>query len=252
MVEHGVIVLIALVVVAVIFGAGAQRIAGMGFGLVSSPFLVLLLGPFDGILVINACALVMAALVLARVWRHVEWRRYVQLVVPAMIGVLPGSWLAATLPGPILSVSIGVLLILGLCASLVASRFNVTVSGVLPTVVAGFTSGAMNSAAAVGGPAIGIYAVLTRWHQRPFAATLQPYFFTVGFTSLATKLWFSGESVTSLLAWWEWLTILTALLAGLALGDRLTRRISHDAARRTVIVIAFGGAIVTILHGLLA
>lgn len=244
--------MIALVVVAVIFGAAAQRITGMGFGLVSGPFLVLLIGPFDGILVVNACAIVMASLVLSRVWAHVQWRRYVQLVLPALVGVLPGSWLAATLPGPELSVSIGLLLILGLCGSLLASRFNVILHGATPALTAGFVSGAMNSAAAVGGPAMGIYAVLTRWPQRSFAATLQPYFITVTFTSLVTKLWFSGDNVAELLPWWAWLAILAGILLGLTAGERVSHRISHDAARLGVIVIAFAGAIVTILHGLLA
>jgi len=243
---------IALVIVAVVFGAAAQRITGMGFGLVSGPFLVLLIGPFDGILVVNLCAIVMASAVLSRVWRHVEWRRYVLVVVPALVGVLPGSWLAATLPGPALSVSIGLLLILGLCGSLVASRFNVSLQGAPPALVAGFASGVMNSAAAVGGPAMGIYAVLTRWHQRPFAATLQPYFITVTFSSLVAKLWISGDNVAELLPLWAWVGILLGIVLGLTAGERISHRVSHEAARLGVIVIAFAGAVVTILHGLLA
>ena len=37
---------LALVTGAVLAGGGAQRVTGMGFALVASPFLVLLLGPF--------------------------------------------------------------------------------------------------------------------------------------------------------------------------------------------------------------
>ena len=42
-----------LVLIAVIAGALAQRIAGLGFGLLVSPVLVVLLGPFDGVMIIN-------------------------------------------------------------------------------------------------------------------------------------------------------------------------------------------------------
>ena len=40
----------------------------------------------------------------------------------------------------------------------------------------------MSAAAGAGGPAVSAYAVLTRWEQRKFAATLQP-FLVVGTTS---------------------------------------------------------------------
>ncbi len=39
----------ALVLAAVFVGAVAQRVTGLGFALVVSPVLVILLGPFDGV-----------------------------------------------------------------------------------------------------------------------------------------------------------------------------------------------------------
>jgi hypothetical protein len=56
---------------AVLVGASAQRVTGLGFSLVASPFMVLLLGPFNGVLVVNACAVVAALAVLSQVWRDV-------------------------------------------------------------------------------------------------------------------------------------------------------------------------------------
>ena len=44
-----------LVIAAVLIGSSMQRITGMGFALVAAPFLVLLLGPIDGVIVVNVC-----------------------------------------------------------------------------------------------------------------------------------------------------------------------------------------------------
>ena len=63
-----------LVLIAVIAGALAQRIAGLGFGLLVSPVLVVLLGPFDGVMIINLCGATSSLLILSRVWRHVAWK----------------------------------------------------------------------------------------------------------------------------------------------------------------------------------
>ncbi len=46
----------------------------------------------------------------------------------------------------------------------------------------------MYAAAGIGGPSLSVYAVVSRWEQRAFAATLQPFFLTVGASSLLTKL----------------------------------------------------------------
>lgn len=239
----------ALVIASVLLGAIAQRITGMGFALVVSPALVLLLGPFDGVLVVNACGATSAALILARVWRDVEWKKFGLLVVPALVAIVPGAILATALPGAVLEIAIGILLILALTLSLVVSRARVTVDSTGAVLVAGFSSGFMNVTAGIGGPAISVYAVLSRWSQTSFAATLQPYFVVVSGTSLLAKLLFSGGAELAL-EWWMWIVIGITVVAGVALGDRVARLVPHELARRIVIVIAYLGGAIAIVHGL--
>ena len=45
-----------VVLVAVVAGALAQRLAGLGFGLLVAPVLVVLLGPFDGVMIVSEMA----------------------------------------------------------------------------------------------------------------------------------------------------------------------------------------------------
>ena len=242
--------MLALVALSVLVGALSQRITGMGFALVASPLVVILLGPFDGVLVVNLCGVVSAALIVPRVWRNIEWRTFAWLVIPAVIAIVPGSLLVTRLPGPITQLSIGVLVIVALTALMI--RRTTFVAAARPAaIVAGAASGFMNTAAGVGGPAISIYAVMMRWPQVKFAATLQPYFVVVGTASLVTKSLFSDGALPQLDAL-SWLVIVAALIVGLVLGEVLNSHVSHRAARIAVVIIAYVGGAVAIIDGALA
>tara|TARA_R110002124_G_scaffold77920_1_gene208296 strand:- start:1068 stop:1808 length:741 start_codon:yes stop_codon:yes gene_type:complete len=242
---------LALVALSVLVGALSQRITGMGFALVASPLVVILLGPFDGVLVVNLCGVVSAALIVPRVWRNIEWRTFAWLVIPAVIAIVPGSLLVTRLPGPITQLSIGVLVIVALTATLMIRRTTFVAAARPAAIVAGAASGFMNTAAGVGGPAISIYAVMMRWPQVKFAATLQPYFVVVGTASLVTKSLFSDGALPQLDAL-SWLVIVAALIVGLVLGEVLNSHVSHRAARIAVVIIAYVGGAVAIIDGALA
>lgn len=239
-----------LVLAAVVAGALAQRIAGLGFGLLVSPVLVVLLGPFDGVMIVNLCGASSSLLILSRVWRHVAWKKYFGLALAALAGVLPGAWLASNVPEAPLQICIGLLLIIALLASQRLTRSTWQAGGPVPMVSLGFSSGLMNAAAGVGGPAITAYAIASRWEQKSFSATLQPYFITIGFSSLISKYILSGGHVPGLEGW-QWLAILAAMIAGIVAGDLLSGRVQPGAARRIVTVIAYLGAVATLGKGLL-
>jgi uncharacterized membrane protein YfcA len=147
------VTVIAFVLAAVFVGAMAQRVTGLGFALVVSPVLVILLGPFDGVLIVNLCGALSAAIILAGVRRDVEWRRYLLLAGPALVGIVPGALLAYLLPEQALEIGIGLLLVAALTTSLALRRTTRVVDG--PGVMAGFgfASGVMNAAAGIGGRA---------------------------------------------------------------------------------------------------
>ncbi|MGO1354328.1 MAG: sulfite exporter TauE/SafE family protein, partial [Brachybacterium tyrofermentans] len=56
------------VALSVFIGAISQRATGMGFALLSAPFLVLVLGPLQGILAVNAASVLANSLILVQVW----------------------------------------------------------------------------------------------------------------------------------------------------------------------------------------
>ncbi|WP_298990725.1 sulfite exporter TauE/SafE family protein [uncultured Pseudokineococcus sp.] len=237
-----------LLLVAVVLGGVSQRVTGMGFALVTAPFLVLLLGPVGGVLVVNVCAALTSTLILLRVRRDVAWRRYALLGGAAVVGILPGSVLAQAAPSAWLELVVGVLVLLALASSLLARRAPAA-TGTAPAVVAGLAAGVMNTTAGVGGPAFSVYAVASRWPQRSFAATLQPLFITTGLVSFGSKLAIDPSSLPAL-AWWVWLGIAAALGVGVLLGDRVSRHLSQRTARAGLLVVAATGAATIAVRGL--
>ncbi len=241
--------LFCVVLGAIFAGAIAQRIAGLGFALLIAPFLVLILGPHEGVLLVNICGVVSSAIIVGRVWRDIDWSMFRWLVVPSLLGSIPGSFFAVAVPPAPLAVTVGGVVLLALTISLVLQRSEVVVTGNLPKVLAGFGAGLTNSMAGVGGPAVSAYAVLSRWPQRPFAATLQPFFVVIGLVTLATKLLLDPTQAPALEGW-MWAAIGLVILCGIFTGEKLGRFVKDDHARFAVVVIAFIGAGLATVKGI--
>ena len=235
---------LALVALAVLAGAATQRVTGLGFALVSAPFLVLVAGPVQGVLLANLLSLVVNLLVLMQTWRAVEPRRVVLLVLPALAALPAGAWVASHLRAAVLSVLVGSLVSLALLAVVLSERVRLP-AGPAGAVAAGGLSGFMNVTAGVGGPAMTLYAVSTSWAQAAFVGSMQLYFAILNAGSVVVK-------GTPDLALPLVLTAGSALVLGIVTGALLTRRVTSERARSWVVVLALLGAGATVVDGLLA
>jgi uncharacterized protein len=233
----------ATVGLAVFVGAGIQRVTGLGFALVSSPLLVLLAGPLQGVRLANALSIAVSLAVLLTVYRDVELRRAILLMLPALAAVPVGAWVTRHLAAAHLTVLVGGLLVVALVAAAVSSRARVF-RGPGGTIAAGALSGFMNVTAGVGGPAIVLYAQSIDWEPRRLVATFQLYAIAINIASLAAK----GRPHVSA-------GELVACLAGLSLGviggHFIASRVSAEQAGRAVFVVALAGAVTTLARGIL-
>lgn len=228
---------------AVFVGASTQRISGMGFALVSSPFLVMVLGPFHGVMVVNFLGACSSFLILIQVFRAVEYKKILLMLIPAVIMTIPGAWAASKLGGPWLSVGIAVMVILALLSSFMVRNLRAAQSKGL-AIGAGAISGFMSVTAGVSGPAIAGYAVASRWPQAKFAISVQLYFFVLAIASLLAK---GGMPE---LHWTQWVGCLVAMALGTLLGNYLAPKIPEKFSRAFVIIVAFAGAITLMVNGL--
>ena len=230
---------------AVLAGAVTMRVTGMGFSLVAAPFLVLAMGPLEGVLVANLCGTVSALLNLTQLHRDVDWRRASWLAPAGLVGVLLGALTVHRLPAPVLAVVVSVMVLLGLLITTLGNRATLPPSPVVAG-AAGLASGFMTATAAVGGPALVIYALATRWPQARFAATAQFYFAVLG-TAAVVQL--GGPPTLTLPGW---LVLAAALTLGLVAGNVLARHLDGRQALRLVIAVATIGALLTLAQGLRA
>lgn len=228
---------------ATFLGASTQRITGVGFALVAAPFLSMLLGPFNGVLLVNALGTLTSLLVLVQVFREVEFRRVLLMLGPAIVAIVPGSWVAIHMPSSLLSIIVGAMIIVALAASLTVRTPPVVLRGRLGAGIAGFISGFMNVTAGVGGPAVAAYAQASQWQHRAFAASAQLYFLGVGLASLAAKR--EMPALDGL----QWLSCGLALTGGIVLGNVLGPRVPPRAGMTAVLVLAFTGAVLILFRG---
>ncbi|MEO6997066.1 MAG: sulfite exporter TauE/SafE family protein [Terracoccus sp.] len=236
---------LVLLPLAVLAGALTQRITGVGFALVCAPMLVLVAGPFEGVVLSNLLGLTVSALVFVANWRDTEWVKGLLLAVPALLAIPLGAWVARTMPPAPLMVVIGSLVILALGAVVLSDRARI-LKGRSGAAAAGAASGFMNVTAGVGGPAIVLYAVSTEWEHRKFVATFQFYSIFVNVASLVAKGGLPQVGAAAL-----WLSF-AGLAVGLLGGQVLARHVDHEVARRLAIGLALAGSVFTVIKGVLA
>ena len=240
---------LSLLALGVVFGTMAQRLTGMGFALLMAPFFALSFGPYEGILLMNLGGAFSSLLVLSRVWRDVDWKRFGFLVSAAIPGGMVGGYVVSILESATLQILVGLLLILTLTASLNLEKSVRAVNAPTAALGAGVISGFTNATAGIGGPPIAIYAQMTGWPQKHLAATLQPVFFVISVSAFGLKTFISGAGPG--LAWWIYPAMMGLILIGLRLGEVAKPFVKESAARRAVIIFCYAGAISAVVDGVI-
>ncbi len=228
-------------VVVVLVGAITQRLTGLGFALVASPFLVLMVGADVGVPLLQVLSIVACIVVLASTYRDVEWKKVATLVPPALAGVVPGWLLFRWMEPGALSILIGSLVLVALVAMAADERTRVF-RGTGGLVGAGFLSGFMNVTAGIGGPALVLYMLSTAWEHRYFIASSQVYFIAIN----SGSLFFHGIPQLGV---GLWVLVLATMLAGMVLGHLLNKRVGPQLAGKLVVVIAAVGSLASIVRG---
>ncbi|MGH3310853.1 MAG: TSUP family transporter [Streptomyces sp.] len=226
----------------VLLGTSVQRLAGIGFGLLAAPGLMLLMGPVQGVALVNCAGIVISAVGLASTWRQVRLRTMVPLVAAAAATVPLGAWIALRLPEPVLLTGLGSLITVAVILVLRGVRMT-ALRGTGGAVAAGAASGFMNSSAGVGGPALSVYAVNEGWTARDFVPNAQFYGLLVNLLSV-------GAKGLPHLARPAWLLIAATMAVGMVLGGFLAARTPERGTRRVILGLALAGGVTTAAKGL--
>lgn len=237
-----------LAVSAIFVGAVTQRIAGMGFAMMVAPFVVLALGPSQGVVLVNLCGAVAATVTMFTLLPEIRWSAVGWLLASSLVGVILGSVVVHSLNVPVFQTLIGSVLLLAVVTSVLLGRTSLTITGVRWMITAGAATGALVASAGIGGPPMSIYAVLSKWEQRSFAATMQPYTAAISLIAVAASLIIAPLSWPAL-SGALWLILAATIAVGLLVGTLLGRVVSPATARAVVIGLALVGAVITLITG---
>jgi uncharacterized membrane protein YfcA len=237
-------VTLALAALAAFVAAVIQRITGLGFVLVLVGPIVLLYGPLEGVTIGVLLALVASLSAIPLVWRQIEWRRTWWLIWPGLVAAPFAALLVRVLPESALLLLIAAMAYFALVAGWIPA-LSASLRGRPGAVVAGSAAGFMHVASGLSGPPLAAYAVGDQWEQRRFAASVQVIFATFSIVSVALR----GLPASPVADIW---LLIAATAAGILIGTLLVRFVPARIARLAMLAIAWAGATVVLVRGILA
>jgi len=212
-------------VIGVVFAAAFVRSAlGFGDAVIAMPLLTMVIGLKTASPLVAFIGPTISVLVLARGWRKVDLKPAVRLIAASALGIPVGVYGLARLPEEPLKVALGALILFYGLFGLARPGARIRSERAwLPWLVGG-TAGVLGGAYNTSGPPVVAYGMLRGWPPESFRATLQGYFLPTGLMILAghglAGLW-TAEVLRS------YLHSLPALVAGVALGGLLNRKLTH-------------------------
>ncbi|WP_167133117.1 sulfite exporter TauE/SafE family protein [Paramicrobacterium chengjingii] len=233
-----------LALCAVTLGAALQRVTGLGFTLISGPLLVLVLNPFDGIVLANILSGIIAAIVLIRTLRHVQWRTAAKLSIGTVVGVPIGAAVVYALDADMLLILVGALTTIAVVIALTRRPMPVF-RGTPGAIFAGSLSGFSNVTAGVGGPALAMFGAATKMPMSTFVPTIQVVALLTNALSVAAKPHMS-------LPWPLVIGAVCCVLVGLVAGSFLQRVITPTRAQTLALTLALLGSLAATARGVFA
>nr|WP_276511242.1 sulfite exporter TauE/SafE family protein [Kineosphaera limosa] len=236
--ELGLLITCASLVIATI----AQRVVGMGFGIIMAPVVAIVAGPLAAVLVVNIFAALACALMVPSLWRDIDWRRWCWLTPFAAIAGAAGLLVARTSDADVLRVGVGTAAILSVIVSVRFARADHVIDGPAVRAGSGAAIGFLNSLVALGAPAITVYSMLSRWSGPSFSATMQPFWVVVSLVTLAQRQVIAPGGAPAW-PWWGWVAAAVATIVGTLAAEPVARRIPPRVARLGVIVLSLASGI---------
>src|ERR1019366_8973128 len=180
-----------LPVLAVIFLATVIRSAFVfGEALIAVPMLALLIPVEEAVPLATLISITVAGLVLVQVWREVQLRSALGLVLSTLFGIPLGLLLLTTVQEAIVKAILAGSII-GFSWYCLVGQTKLELQDDRLAWIFGFVAGIFGGAYGMNGPPLVIYGSLRRWSPEHFRATLQGYFFPASIVGLL-GYWVAG------------------------------------------------------------
>ena len=233
------IVVTSLVLMGAAFVIGA---IGFGFGLTTSPVLLLILDPQTVVIVINAVAIIAFSLVLVETREHLRNRELAPMGIAAVLGTPIGVFALSTLDPTVLRISIGVLVLILTTMVVFNAEWRVPYPRISGPIL-GLISSAFTTGLAIGGPILVLF-FLGRGMDRQGVRASMAFFFTIMYVAAAIGYAIQGLFTT------ERLILIAAAAPVVAIGYwiavKLTGHMNERVFRTAVVGVIVVSSLVVI------
>ncbi len=226
------LIMLSLVVLIIFISTLFRSAFGFGNALVAMPLLVLIIGIKEATPLVALTGLLIALIMLVRVWRELVWKDTLVLLISSLLGLPLGLVLLSELPENTVQIILGLILIGFGLYNLAGIKLPVVESPAL-AVPFGFLAGILGGAYNANGPPIVIYGVMRGWKKEAFRASLQGFFF------VSSLLIVSGHALSG---FWSRQTLnsffisLPVIIGAVFLGEWVAKKITQENFSRVIYV----------------
>ena len=225
-----------LVGAALLLAAFVKGATGLGFPLIATPMVALLLDIRTAVTVLILPNLFMdSAQVIRDGWPYEVFRRFSSLIIPTIVGVFLGTTVLVKTPLWILNFFLGIMVIVFVVSNLLKFDFIITPRGEkILSPISGFISGFLNGMTNAAGPTLAIYLYSLRLEKRAFVKSIATIFMVTKLSQLvAISTWnlFNWETITLSLQ------VLLFTLAGFFAGIKAQDRVNQKNFNRGLLVL---------------
>ena len=222
-----------------------QGLAGFGIGLVALAFLPYVMLPATAVVLMTLLAAVFCCLVFIPLRRDFHVAGVDALLVGTLAGMPLGVWILTGVPASLLARLIGAVLV-AIVALELAGLHPRRLPGRPWGLVAGVVSGVIGGAVGTPGPPAIVYMTAQGWSARTIKANLQA-FLVVNQLIILMGYWWAGLLTAEV--WRLAAHFAIPATAGLVAGMRLFDRVDHARFRRIVFLVLLGSGIALLAGG---
>lgn len=216
-----------LVGAALLVAAFVKGATGLGFPLIATPTIALLLDIRTAVTVLILPNLFMdSAQVIRDGIPYDVFRRFSSLILPTIIGVFLGTMVLVKTPLWVLNLCLGVMVLVFVASNLLKLDFTISPRAEkILSPIFGFISGFLNGMTNAAGPSLAIYLYSLKLEKRTFVKSIATIFMITKLSQLvAISTWnlFNWETIT--LSVQVLLFTLTGFYAGIKAQDRVNQK----------------------------
>ena len=223
---------------ALLIAAFVKGATGLGFPLIATPMVALLLDIRTAITILILPNLFMdSAQVMRGGFPYEVFRRFANLIAPTIIGVFLGTMVLVKLPLWMLNFCLGIMVLVFVFANLMKLRFIVSLRAEkILSPLFGFVSGFLNGMTNAAGPTLAIYLYSLKLEKHAFVKSIATVFIVTKISQLvAISTWnlFNWETMSLSVQ------VLLFTLAGFYAGIKAQDRVNQQTFNRGLLVLLF-------------